>query len=375
MLGIYIHIPFCRQKCRYCDFCSTAKFDEKLLDRYVDALCAQFEECFRHKNTAEADTVYFGGGTPSVLGGKRIARLLRELQKYVKLKYPEITVEINPESADKKLFKQLRAAGVNRISMGVQSANDDELRALGRIHTFAQAEEAAALCRKYCTENLSLDLMYGLPGQTVSGVLASLDAIAALAPRHISAYALKLEEGTPLYEAHPVLPDDDTVADMYLAVCDRLRERGFAQYEISNFARGGSVSRHNSKYWDLTEYIGFGCSAHSLYGGKRFSFTSDLTQYLEGMSGRGAIVEEMDELAVRNRSGEYLMLRLRTTAGIGEHDFYTRFGREFSPYAAVLQKYIPSGHVQHASGVWRLTPKGFFVSNAIIGDVLDAACP
>ncbi|ODU56379.1 MAG: hypothetical protein ABT01_04000 [Clostridium sp. SCN 57-10] len=372
MLGIYIHIPFCRQKCGYCDFCSTARFDDKLLDRYVEALSTQFEECFRHKNAAEADTVYFGGGTPSILGGKRIAHLLRTLQKYVRLKYPEITVEVNPESADKKLFRQLKAAGVNRISMGVQSANDDELRALGRIHTFEQAAQAAELCRKYCTDNLSLDLMYGLPGQSVGDVLASLEAIAALEPRHISAYALKLEEGTPLFAQNPALPDDDTVADMYLAVCDRLRELGFAQYEISNFAKDGCVSRHNSKYWDLTEYIGFGCSAHSLYGGKRFSFTSDLAQYLEGMSGRGAIIEEMDELSVRNRSGEYVMLRLRTTAGIDEHAFYTRFGYDFSPYAAVLRKYVDGGYAEYAAGVWRLTPKGFFVSNAIIADVLDA---
>lgn len=375
MLGIYIHIPFCRKKCLYCDFCSTSAFDEKALDRYVQALTAQFDDFFIKGGRYEADTVYFGGGTPSVLGGKRIAHILRELGKRVALKHPEITVEVNPESCDKRLFKTLRAAGVNRISMGVQSADDGELQALGRLHTFSQAAEAAALCRKYCTENLSVDLMYGLPGQELEGLARSIDALLGLEPQHISCYALKVEEGTPLAQRHVEQPSDDEQADMYLFLVDRLREKGFEQYEISNFARPGKASRHNSKYWDLSEYIGFGCAAHSFYGGKRFSFTRDIAGYMEGALGKKPIIEQADELSYGNRNGEYVMLKLRTSAGIDEDAFYKRFHMDFAPYAQRLQKFVPSGHVEHSGGVWRLTPKGFLVSNAILAEVLEGLEP
>ncbi len=374
MLGIYIHIPFCKKKCLYCDFCSTSRYDEKLLDRYVQALVAQFRDFFVKGGRYEADTVYFGGGTPSVLGGKRIAHILKELQKVVKLQRPEITVEVNPESCDRKLFKTLRAAGVNRVSMGVQSADDEELKMLGRLHNFAQAAEAAALCRKYCTDNLSVDLMYGLPGQGMEGLSASLEGLLSLEPSHISCYALKLEEGTPMARQAPVLPDDDEQADMYLYLVERLRERGYAQYEISNFARGGRISRHNSKYWDLGEYIGFGCAAHSFYGGKRFCFTGDIGGYIEGALGKQPIVEEADELSFGNRNGEYVMLKLRTAEGIDEDAFYSRFRVDFSAYSKRLEKYIDGGYVERRHGVWRLTPKGFLVSNAIIGDALEGAC-
>lgn len=375
MLGIYIHIPFCKRKCAYCDFCSTSQYDDKLMDRYVQALIAQFDDFFIKGGRYEADTLYFGGGTPSILGGKRIAHLIHELQKRVRFQHPEITVEVNPESCDKKLFKTLRTAGVNRISMGVQSADDDELKALGRLHDYAKAVEAAALCKQYCTDNLSVDLMYGLPGQTMEKLRDSLDGLLALQPAHISCYALKVEEGTPLARQNPVLPDDDAQADMYLYLVDTLRQRGFSQYEISNFARDGRISRHNSKYWDLSEYIGFGCAAHSLYGGKRFSFTRDIAGFVEGALGKQPIVEEADELSVGNRSGEYVMLKLRTTDGIDEDAFYKRFQHDFAPYAAQLKKYTSSGHVVYQNGVWRLTPKGFLVSNAIIGDALEGACP
>lgn len=375
MLGIYIHIPFCKQRCAYCDFCSTSQYSEKLMDRYAQALTAQFDDFFIKGGRYEADTLYFGGGTPSVWGAKRIANVIKELQKRVQFTRPEITVEVNPESCDKKLFKALCAAGVNRISMGVQSADDAELKALGRLHNYAQAVEAAALCRQYCTDNLSVDLMYGLPGQTMDGLRASLEGMLALEPSHISCYALKVEDGTPLARQNPVLPDDDTQADMYLYLVDALREHGFIQYEISNFARDGRVSRHNSKYWDLSEYLGFGCGAHSFYGGKRFSFTRDINGFVEGALGKQPIVEEADELSFGNRSGEYVMLKLRTAEGIDEDVFYRRFEADFAPYAARLDKYRASGHVVCENGVWRLTPKGFLVSNAIIGDALEGACP
>ncbi|MDD7311170.1 MAG: radical SAM family heme chaperone HemW, partial [Clostridia bacterium] len=316
-LGVYFHIPFCRSKCAYCDFCSTAKWDDKLMDTYLEALFRQLDDFFLPGGKYTVDTVYIGGGTPSVFQGKRIAKLLKQLGKRADLtRNCETTVEVNPESADKALFKQLKKAGVNRISMGVQSADDSQLRRIGRIHDFAKAREAAALCRQYCTDNLSLDLIYGLPGQSLESWLQSVDAVCALQPRHISCYSLKLEEGTPLWREDPVLPDDDLQADMYLAAVSRLAEKGYAQYEISNFAQQGFRSRHNSRYWDLSDYLGFGCAAHSFYGGKRFSFTSDINAYIRGMHGQDPIVEEADELAFRDRVGEFVMLALRTCDGI-----------------------------------------------------------
>ena len=374
-LGVYFHIPFCRSKCAYCDFCSTSSWDDKRMDAYLEALIRQLEDFFLPGGRYPVDTVYIGGGTPSVFGGKRLARLLKALEKRVTLaRSCEITVEVNPESADKALFKTLKSAGVNRISMGVQTADDAQLKRIGRVHTFAKAQEAVELCRKFCTDNISLDLIYGLPEQTMESWLNSVDAICALQPRHISCYALKLEEGTPLWRENPVLPDDDMQADMYLAAVERLAGKGYAQYEISNFAQKGFRSRHNSRYWDLSDYLGFGCAAHSFYGGKRFSFTSDLDAYIRGMNGQQAIVEDADEEAFTDRVGEFIMLALRTCEGIDENAFYSRWKREFTPFASRLEPYIKTGHVQRDAGRWHLTPKGFLVSNAIIVDVLDAVC-
>lgn len=372
-LGIYIHIPFCRQKCSYCDFYSLPCGDEKQMDTYLEALLMQLGEYFPGSSKTTVDTVYIGGGTPSVFGGKRLEKLLKALAKRVTLVSGcEITVEVNPESCDKKLFQRLKSVGVNRISMGVQSADDGQLRAIGRLHDFAGAKEAAELCRKYCTDNLSLDLMYGLPGQTMESWQRSVEEILTLRPRHVSAYALKLEEGTPLQRQNPILPEDDVQADMYLYAVDRLQKAGLRQYEISNFAWPGYQSRHNSRYWDLSPYLGLGCGAHSYYGGKRFSFVRDMDAYLDGVQGKGRIVEQEDEMEYDNRSGEYVMLQLRTAAGIDEDVFYNRFGMEFAPCAKRLEKYIVTEHVIHDRGSWRLTPKGFLVSNVIISDVLEA---
>lgn len=370
-LGIYIHIPFCRSKCAYCDFCSVTGWDDKLLDRYCAALERQMGEYFTAHAPA-VDTVYFGGGTPSILGGKRLARLLESLKKRVRLlPGAEVTVEVNPESCSPELFKTLKKAGVNRISMGVQSADEDELRRIGRVHTFAQAAQAVSWCREHCTDNISLDIIYALPDQTLEKYLDSLDKLMGLSPKHISAYALKLEEGTPLWRENPALPDEDTQADMYLETVRRLQQAGWHQYEISNFARPGFHSRHNSRYWDLSPYLGLGCAAHSFYGGQRFQFTDSIPDYVEGVLGSRPILEEIDELAEGDRHGEYLMLRLRTCAGVDPEQFTARFGRDFAPYAARLEKYRAAGYTEQLpDGRWRLTPRGFLVSNPIIADVV-----
>ena len=373
-LGVYVHVPFCRQKCAYCDFYSRRCEDGKLMDDYCQAVESHFQQYFREKDAFEIDTVYFGGGTPSLMGGKRLTRLLASLEKCASIsKNAEITVECNPESTDAKLLKQLKRAGDNRLSFGVQSADDDELKALGRLHTFDQARQAVEQAQDMGFDNISLDMMYGLPGQTMGKWEKSVYEIASLAPKHLSAYALKLEKGTPLYERNPALPDDDVQAEMYLSAVQWLAAAGFEQYEISNFARPGFRSRHNGKYWDLSQYLGFGPSAHSFFGGRRFSFTADIQTYIHGVAGGPGLVEEADEVASFRRHGEYIMLRLRTADGIDEEEFYRRFRLEFTPYGQKLQKYIQPGYCVCENGRWRLTPQGMFVSNAILVDLLDCA--
>ncbi len=372
-LGIYVHIPFCRRKCDFCDFYSVCDLSDKLMDRYLKALLSQLDEYFQYGHPA-VDTVYIGGGTPSVFGGKRLEKLLKELAAKTQLsRQAEITVEVNPESVDDKLLKRLKASGVNRLSMGVQSADDRELRSLGRLHDWQGAVKAFKLAREYF-DNISLDLIYGLEGQTLEGWLDTLQKTIDLGPEHISCYCLKVEEGTPLALRGCVQPDEDVQADMYLRAVELLEQHGYRQYEISNFARGGHISRHNSKYWDLSPYLGLGCAAHSFYGGQRFSFVRDLRAYIDGVEGRRPVVEELDELAYINRSGEYVMLKLRTTEGIDPDVFEQRFEVPFAPYEALLRKYEAGGYAKHENDRWRLTPKGFLVSNVIIGDLVNSVC-
>ena len=373
-LGIYVHIPFCRRKCAYCDFYSLSGPQAEQMDAYLAALQRQIVDFFTGEGKRQVDTLYIGGGTPSVLGAERLCTLLDTIHRHADLlPHAEITVEVNPESVDEALLLALRKAGVNRISMGIQSSDDTQLAALGRLHTFAQAKAAAEKIQSLCTENLSVDLMYGLPGQTMESWKQSVEDILSLRPAHISCYALKLEEGTPLYRKNPTLPDEDLQTDMYLWLVSRLEEAGYPQYEISNFCLPGKHSRHNSRYWDLRDYIGFGCGAHSYYGGRRFSTLSDLPGYLAAMKQGTSVLEEEDEEAAPDRSLEYLMLGLRTIRGVEAGKYTRRFGGDFGPCAAVLQRFLPAGYVGREGDRWYLTPKGFLVSNAIIGDVLDAA--
>lgn len=372
-LGIYCHIPFCRSKCGYCDFYSLPGCSDKLMDDYVEALIRQVGEFFPTPGQLTADTIYIGGGTPSVLGGKRIARLLKELTKRVNfMRGCEITLEVNPESVDKALLKAARAAGVNRVSMGLQSADNHALYALGRLHTAQRAAQAVGEIAQYCTENIGVDLMYGLPGQTMESWQHSVQTVLTMPVKSISCYGLKLEPGTPMYSQQPLLPDDDAQAEMYLWAVEALGRAGFAQYEISNFARPGYASRHNEKYWDLSDYVGFGCGAHSFYGGRRFACIRDVEGYIAGMAGKGSVLAEADDTPFFGRVGEYVMLRLRTTAGISEGDFVARFKQDFRPFEARLRHFVSSGHAVQDGDRWYLTPAGFLVSNRIIGDVLEA---
>ena len=374
-LGLYIHIPFCKSKCIYCDFYSLPRAEDRM-DRYVSALCRQLAEIAQRTTAHTVDSVYLGGGTPSYLGEKRLRRILKTVKKHYHLsRDAEITLEANPDSAgDWRALRALRRAGMNRLSLGVQSADDGLLRALGRPHTFAQAEEAAAAARRARIRNLSLDLIYGLPGQDLTGWKDTLERAAALEPEHLSCYGLKVEEGTPLWDMQEKmdLPDDDAQADMYLWTVERLGALGYEQYEISNFARPGRASRHNMKYWTLCEYAGFGPGAHSDLGDVRYAYLRSLDTYCAGVEAGVSVLESSEHIPSRERDIEYVMLGLRLTQGISRQEFENRYRLPFAPIQSVLERFRATGHAALAGERWRLTPEGFLVSNQIIGQALEA---
>ena len=374
-LGLYIHIPFCKSKCIYCDFYSLPRAEDRM-DRYVSALCRQLAEIAQRTTAHTVDSVYLGGGTPSYLGEKRLRHILKTVKKHYHLsRDAEITLEANPDSAgDWRALRSLRRAGMNRLSLGVQSADDGLLRTLGRPHTFAQAEEAAAAARRARIRNLSLDLIYGLPGQDLSGWKDTLERAAALEPEHLSCYGLKVEEGTPLWDMQEKmdLPDDDAQADMYLWTVERLGALGYEQYEISNFARPGRASRHNMKYWTLCEYAGFGPGAHSDLGDVRYAYLRSLDTYCAGVEAGVSVLESNEHIPSRERDIEYVMLGLRLTQGISRQEFENRYRLPFAPIQSVLERFRATGHAALAGERWRLTPEGFLVSNQIIGQALEA---
>ena len=373
-LGIYIHVPFCRSKCQYCDFYSLTTKDDKLMDSYIDAMTAHIKEAGALAPSYKVDTIYFGGGTPTFFGADGMAVLLSAIRRsFDVVSDAEITFEANPDSISAKLLRRLRAEGFNRVSLGVQCDDDAILQKIGRPHNYAQAVTAVERIRKAGFRNLSLDLMYGLPGQTLEGWEKTLRNVMTLNPDHISCYGLKVEERTPLYQYKDLchLPDDDTQADMYLTAVDMLRARGYRQYEISNFAKKGLVSQHNLKYWMGGEYLGFGPDASSDFGGKRFTIVRDLLGYIDGIKGRGQVLSEIQEIPHRERAGEFLMTRLRTTAGIIGEEYEKRFLLPFAPLEAALERCAAQRlAVKTSEGSWHLTPEGFLVSNSILSDLL-----
>ena len=375
-LGIYVHVPFCRSKCQYCDFYSLTAKNDKLIDGYLDATCTHIKEAGMLAPGYKVDTIYFGGGTPSFFGADGMATILTAIRRSFDVdNNAEITFEANPDSVSDSLLRRLRAEGFNRVSLGVQCDDDEILKKLGRPHTYAQAVTAYQRIRKAGYRNVSIDLMYGLPGQTLRAWQETLENVLQLMPEHVSCYGLKVEEGTPLYDYKDFskLPDDDTQADMYLAAVELLKSRGFRQYEISNFARKGLYSRHNMKYWTGGEYLGFGPSASSDFAGKRFTLARNLEGYISGIKTGGEVMEDVQEIPLRERAGEYLMLRLRTANGINAEEYEKLFLLPFAPLEEVLEKHHAYYYTQRSDdGRWNLTPKGYLVSNTIISDLLIA---
>ena len=373
-LGVYIHIPFCRSKCDYCDFYSLAGREDRM-DDYQKALIAQITESAPLARGYSVNSVYIGGGTPTWYGEKRLCELLRLINKKFKMaKDVEITMEANPDSVTEKGLRAMRRAGVNRVSLGMQSACDRELQDIHRPHTFQQVSAAVAAARKAKIKNLNLDLIFGLPGQTEDSWHETVEAALALSPEHLSCYGLTVEEGTPLagrVARGERLPDDDMQASLYLWTVERLAKAGYEQYEISNFAKPGCQSRHNLKYWMGREYMGFGAAAHSDFGGCRYAYVRDLEGYIRGVLDGDRLLSESEMIPPRERSGEYLMLRLRTTLGIEEWEYRREFYMNFDPIAVRLSEYEQKGWAVRVGRRWRLTPEGFLLSNRLIGEILE----
>ncbi len=374
-LGIYVHVPFCRSKCEYCDFYSLGGArNRELMDRYLAAVLAHIREAGPSAAGYEVDTVYFGGGTPSFFGTGGLSRIFAEIDRRFDVsREAEVTFEANPDSVTLPMLMRLRRSGFNRISIGVQSDVDEQLKAIGRPHNYKQAQQAVSLARRAGFDNVSVDLMYGLPNQSREQWMQTLRNVIDLKADHISCYALKVEAGTPLYEYKDCanLPDDDAQADMYFYAVETLESFGYHQYEISNFARDGFVCRHNMKYWVGDEYLGFGPCAASDFAGKRFTVEASLEKYVRGINSRGVILSECESIPLRERAGEYLMLRLRTVDGVEAGEYARSFLLPFEPIEEKLKKLEADGYAVLEHGRWHLTPKGFMLSNPILIDLLE----
>lgn len=361
-IGLYLHIPFCKTKCPYCDFYSM-RGDVSDKDMYTISLVESMEN-WSDKLGRKADTLYLGGGTPSILGGENIAMLTRRAKNLFGVD-GEITVECNPSAVEEDFFEAVADAGVNRISLGVQSVIESERKKLGRFSDREIIEKRIEQCKTAGIKNISLDVMLGVQEQTMKSFDETLDFCIASGATHISAYMLKIEEGTPYYKKKDSLnlPNDDEVADMYLAMSEKLRANGFEHYEISNFARSRFEGKHNLKYWNCEEYLGLGPSAHSFIDGKRVFYPRDIEYFKNGgepiSDGNGGDEEE------------YIMLRLRLKDGIVFEDFEKRF-KKFFPRDIIkkTERFIENGLMKCDDKSMALTEKGFLLSNLIIAEFI-----
>jgi len=368
LAGIYVHIPFCARRCIYCGFFSTVREDEAA--RYIRTLCAELVQRKDYLEGASVSTVYFGGGTPSRLTPEQIGRVKDCMESTFGLdSLNEFTVECNPDDINGQYASALKSLGVNRISMGVQTFNDDMLRFLGRRHTAAQALDAVHVCRDSGISNISIDLMYGLPGQTLDMFRADLETALAAGVQHISSYCLSYEENTPLQallEQDKLTPvSDDLCARMYSLMCKTLREGGFEHYEISNFSKPGFHSRHNSSYWDGTPYLGVGAAAHSYNGKTRRWNPSDLNTYMDGIEQSIPMYEE-EQLSATDLYNERVMLSLRTSQGLNLSTLSTP---DRLTVLKSAKSFIDRGQMSFQNPFLRLSESSFFVSDSIISSL------
>ena len=369
-MEIYIHIPFCIRKCDYCDFLSGPSEPEEQAD-YVQALLREIQAVEEGEGRS-VSSIFIGGGTPSVLDERLLGDILREIRNRFKMEEDaEITIEVNPGTANIGKLQAYREMGINRLSIGLQSPEDRELKILGRIHNYGQFLETYQEARTVGFDNINIDLMSAIPDQTYEGWVKNLRTVAELEPEHISAYSLIVEEGTPFAARKLNLPDEDTEYNMYEATAQILKEYGFEQYEISNYARKGRECRHNVGYWTRQDYLGFGLGASSLYGKERFANTADMKKYLENSRNPEKIREKEPSLTREDEMAEFMFLGLRMTKGISKADFQRCFGCTIeSVYGEVLEKYESMELLLEKDGRIFLSREGIHVSNSIMAEFL-----
>ena len=354
MISLYIHIPFCKKKCAYCSFYSQIGYKPEYTDALIRALNQYGGKTLK--------SVYIGGGTPSVVPPRDIQKIFDEIYKnFTVTDNAEITVEVNPESVNAEFLQTLKNCGVNRISMGVQSFCDNELSAIGRLHDAKKAKDAIALCKSHGFHNISCDLIFGLPYQTTDSLKESVNTLISLDIPHISCYNLQLEEGTPILNMAHLTADEDTQAKMYYLVCDKLKDAGYLHYEISNFCKDGFRARHNSAYWDGTDYLGLGPAAHSRIGDMRYFFDADTEKFVKksdfSFNGGEKITDPLFEK---------IMLSLRTSDGLDLK--YLKNSDLF------IKNIIKEGFAVENHGKLILTDKGFYLSNSIIAEISAKEC-
>jgi len=373
-LGIYIHIPFCKRKCEYCDFYSMC--DLSYREDFVGALIEQIKSSRTEAKNRIVDTIYLGGGTPTLLSGEQIVRILKTVRSVFRVSdEAEITMEANPGTLDPEKLSAYHEAGVNRLSIGLQSADAGELQRLGRIHTKEDFENTFLLARLEGFQNISVDIMYALPDQTEQVLSETLDYVFALEPDHISFYGLKLEPETPFGRDASVeasVPDEDMQADMYLNSARKLEEAGFLQYEISNFAKPGFECKHNMKYWKLEDYLGFGPAAHSLMDRRHFSYRRELKSFIDDPTNQKALLDEDETLSHEECALRFIMVGFRLRTGIDVAEYNERFGDDFEArYLYRMLPFIDKQYIMKTKNGYRLSRRGLLISNYILCEILE----
>ncbi|MCR1962127.1 radical SAM family heme chaperone HemW [Clostridium perfringens] len=373
-ISLYIHIPFCAQKCLYCDFPSFARKDH-LRKAYIEALNKEIISLREKHNNLEINTIFIGGGTPSVLEADELECLLKEVAKLNMAKDIEYSMECNPGNLTEEKLEVMKKYGVNRISMGLQAKQDNLLKGLGRIHNYKTFKENFLLAKKVGFNNINVDLMFGLPNQRLNEWEETLREIISLDPAHISAYSLIIEEGTAFYNLYEndklKLPTEEEERKMYHLAKKILEENGFNQYEISNYAKEGKECRHNLAYWNMDNWIGVGSAAASYINGKRIKNISSVEEYINSINEKGEAVEEIINNSKNDNMEEFMFMGLRKINGIDENEFKKRFSMNINDvYGEILNKYIDEGLLIRESGRIFLSEKGIEISNVIMADFL-----
>ena len=369
-LELYIHIPFCVRKCEYCDFLS-GPAGKQAQREYMEALFREIDGTEKFEDY-EVSTIFIGGGTPSVLPGEWIEELMEKVKNHFPVRTDgEISIEANPGTVDESKLQSYRRAGINRISFGCQSGDDEELKMLGRIHTWEEFLESFSLARAVGFSNINVDLMSGLPGQSLSSWEESLEKVAKLQPEHVSAYSLIIEEGTPFALKKLNLPDEEEERKMYEKTHEILESYGYHQYEISNYGKPGKECLHNIGYWQRKEYLGLGLGSASLIRERRFHNTGKMERYLAKSDQVGEIREDIEKLTRENQMEEFMFLGLRMLEGVSEKEFQEKFGTDLKNiYGDVIKKYIQLGLLEQKGDRLYLTRRGISVSNPVLADFL-----